>query len=104
MSLLPPGGHFWNVSSMAFAGHASLSFAGNSYIKYRLSGSSREDAFRLALRLRTLQSNGVLMFTRANPCLVLKVIAVPVPAARVGSRWALLKAFPVSQRPKPMCV
>ncbi|XP_054989208.1 protocadherin Fat 3 isoform X2 [Sorex araneus] len=56
------------------SGHASLSFAGNSYIKYRLSSNSREDAFRLALRLRTLQSNGVLMFTRANPCLVLKIV------------------------------
>lgn len=59
---------------MAFSGHTSLSFAGNSYIKYRLSENSKEEDFRLALRLRTLQSNGIVMYTRANPCIILKVI------------------------------
>lgn len=59
---------------MVFSGHTSLSFAGNSYIKYRLSENSKEEDFRLALRLRTLQSNGIIMYTRANPCLILKVI------------------------------
>lgn len=59
---------------MVFSGHTSLSFAGNSYIKYRLSENSKEEDFRLALRLRTLQSNGIIMYTRANPCIILKVI------------------------------
>lgn len=59
---------------MVFSGHTSLSFAGNSYIKYRLSENSEEEDFKLALRLRTLQSNGIIMYTRANPCIILKVI------------------------------
>lgn len=59
---------------MVSAGHTSLSFAGNSYIKYRLSENSKEEDFKLALRLRTLQSNGIIMYTRANPCIILKVI------------------------------
>ena len=59
---------------MVFSGHTSLSFAGNSYIKYRLSENSKEEDFKLALRLRTLQSNGIIMYTRANPCIILKVI------------------------------
>lgn len=58
---------------MVFSGHTSLSFAGNSYIKYRLSENSKEEDFKLALRLRTLQSNGIIMYTRANPCMILKV-------------------------------
>lgn len=59
---------------MIFSGHTSLSFAGNSYIKYRLSEKSKEEDFKLGLRLRTLQSNGIVMYTRANPCIILKVI------------------------------
>ncbi|KAB0365705.1 hypothetical protein FD754_009861 [Muntiacus muntjak] len=55
-------------------GHTSLSFAGNSYIKYRLSENSKEEDFKLALRLRTLQSNGIIMYTRANPCIILKIV------------------------------
>ncbi|XP_038617667.1 protocadherin Fat 3 isoform X2 [Tachyglossus aculeatus] len=55
------------------SGHTSLSFAGNSYIKYRLSENSKKEEFKLALRLRTLQSNGILMYTRANPCIILKI-------------------------------
>uniref|UniRef100_A0A2K5D8Q4 Protocadherin Fat 3 n=1 Tax=Aotus nancymaae TaxID=37293 RepID=A0A2K5D8Q4_AOTNA len=56
------------------SGHTSLSFAGNSYIKYRLSENSEEEDFKLALRLRTLQSNGIIMYTRANPCIILKIV------------------------------
>uniref|UniRef100_A0A5F7ZWY3 Protocadherin Fat 3 n=1 Tax=Macaca mulatta TaxID=9544 RepID=A0A5F7ZWY3_MACMU len=56
------------------SGHTSLSFAGNSYIKYRLSENSKEEDFKLALRLRTLQSNGIIMYTRANPCIILKIV------------------------------
>lgn len=59
---------------MIFPGHTSLSFAGNSFIKYRLSEKSNEEDFKLGLRLRTLQSNGIIMYTRANPCIILKVI------------------------------
>uniref|UniRef100_A0A4W4FL57 FAT atypical cadherin 3a n=1 Tax=Electrophorus electricus TaxID=8005 RepID=A0A4W4FL57_ELEEL len=51
----------------------SLSFAGNSYIKYRLIHSSKGDGMKLGLRIRTLQSRGVIMYTHAEPCTVLKV-------------------------------
>nr|XP_033804886.1 protocadherin Fat 3 isoform X2 [Geotrypetes seraphini] len=56
------------------SGHTSLSFAGNSYIKYRISENSKKDEFKLALRLRTLQNNGIIMYTRANPCIILKIV------------------------------
>ncbi|XP_060090931.1 protocadherin Fat 3 isoform X1 [Heteronotia binoei] len=56
------------------SGHTSLSFAGNSYIKYRVSENSKKEEFKLALRLRTLQSNGIIMYTRANPCIILKIV------------------------------
>ncbi|XP_066555366.1 protocadherin Fat 3 isoform X3 [Amia ocellicauda] len=55
------------------AGHTSLSFAGNSYIKYRVSDGSKADELRLGLRLRTLQSKGIIMYTRADPCTILKI-------------------------------
>uniref|UniRef100_A0A8C5QK66 Protocadherin Fat 3 n=1 Tax=Leptobrachium leishanense TaxID=445787 RepID=A0A8C5QK66_9ANUR len=56
------------------SGHTSLSFAGNSYIKYRVSENSKKDEFRLALRMRTLQNNAIIMYTRANPCMILKIV------------------------------
>uniref|UniRef100_A0A8C9FGK3 FAT atypical cadherin 3 n=1 Tax=Pavo cristatus TaxID=9049 RepID=A0A8C9FGK3_PAVCR len=56
------------------SGHTSLSFAGNSYIKYRVSENSKKEEFKLALRLRTLQSNGIIIYTRANPCIILKIV------------------------------
>lgn len=65
-----------HLFAMVFSGHTSLSFAGNSYIKYRLSENSKEEDFKLALRLRTLQSNGIIMYTRANPCIILKVLKI----------------------------
>lgn len=88
---------------MVFSGHTSLSFAGNSYIKYRLSENSKEEDFKLALRLRTLQSNGIIMYTRANPCIILKVIKVGYLFLQsvlmlifwlLG--WGLLKSFCLS--------
>ncbi|XP_068122905.1 protocadherin Fat 3 isoform X5 [Hyperolius riggenbachi] len=56
------------------SGHTSLSFAGNSYIKYRVSESSKKDEFRLGLRMRTLQNNAIIMYTRSNPCMILKIV------------------------------
>nr|XP_014352631.1 PREDICTED: protocadherin Fat 3 [Latimeria chalumnae] len=55
------------------SGPTSLSFAGNSYIKYRVSERSRKNELKLALRLRTLQSNGIIMYTKADPCIILKI-------------------------------
>uniref|UniRef100_A0A672HA03 FAT atypical cadherin 3a n=1 Tax=Salarias fasciatus TaxID=181472 RepID=A0A672HA03_SALFA len=49
------------------AGHSSLSFSGNSYIKYRLSGQL-QSGLRLSLRIRTLQSRGIIMYTHTEPC------------------------------------
>ncbi|XP_029965048.1 protocadherin Fat 3 isoform X2 [Salarias fasciatus] len=54
------------------AGHSSLSFSGNSYIKYRLSGQL-QSGLRLSLRIRTLQSRGIIMYTHTEPCTVLKL-------------------------------
>ncbi|XP_028838817.1 protocadherin Fat 3 isoform X3 [Denticeps clupeoides] len=55
------------------AGQTSLSFAGNSYIKYRVTESSKSGEMKLGLRIRTLQSRGVIMYTRADPCTMLKI-------------------------------
>uniref|UniRef100_A0A4W6CNK6 FAT atypical cadherin 3a n=1 Tax=Lates calcarifer TaxID=8187 RepID=A0A4W6CNK6_LATCA len=54
------------------AGHSSLSFSGNSYIKYRLSDRLQTE-LKLSLRIRTLQSRGIIMYTHTEPCTVLKV-------------------------------
>uniref|UniRef100_A0A9J8D4U8 FAT atypical cadherin 3b n=1 Tax=Cyprinus carpio carpio TaxID=630221 RepID=A0A9J8D4U8_CYPCA len=54
-------------------GQTSLSFAGNSYIKYRVTDSDWSGDMKLALRIRTLQSQGVIMYTRADPCTLLKI-------------------------------
>uniref|UniRef100_A0A7N6AC75 FAT atypical cadherin 3a n=1 Tax=Anabas testudineus TaxID=64144 RepID=A0A7N6AC75_ANATE len=42
------------------AGHSSLSFSGNSYIKYRLSDWLQTE-LKLSLRIRTLQSRGIII-------------------------------------------
>uniref|UniRef100_A0A8C9T5I0 FAT atypical cadherin 3 n=1 Tax=Scleropages formosus TaxID=113540 RepID=A0A8C9T5I0_SCLFO len=55
------------------AGHTSLSFSGNSYIKYRVSDGSRSGEMKLGMRIRTLQSRGIIMYTRAEPCTILKI-------------------------------
>ncbi|XP_041864735.1 protocadherin Fat 3 [Melanotaenia boesemani] len=55
------------------AGQTSLSFSGNSYIKYRVTESGQSGEMKLALRIRTLQRRGVIMFTRVNPCTMLKI-------------------------------
>uniref|UniRef100_A0AAQ5YXC9 FAT atypical cadherin 3b n=1 Tax=Amphiprion ocellaris TaxID=80972 RepID=A0AAQ5YXC9_AMPOC len=54
-------------------GQTSLSFSGNSYIKYRVTESGQSGEMRLGLRIRTLQRRGVIMFTRVNPCTMLKI-------------------------------
>ncbi|XP_039647062.1 protocadherin Fat 3a isoform X8 [Perca fluviatilis] len=54
------------------AGHSSLSFSGNSYIKYRVSEQLQTE-LKLSLRIRTLQSRGIIMYTHAEPCTMLKL-------------------------------
>ncbi|XP_038549254.1 protocadherin Fat 3a isoform X3 [Micropterus salmoides] len=54
------------------AGHSSLSFSGNSYIKYRLSDRLQTE-LKLSLRIRTLQSRGIIMYTHTEPCTMLKL-------------------------------
>uniref|UniRef100_A0A8C9WZK6 FAT atypical cadherin 3a n=1 Tax=Sander lucioperca TaxID=283035 RepID=A0A8C9WZK6_SANLU len=44
------------------AGHSSLSFSGSSYIKYRVSERLQTE-LKLSLRIRTLQSRGIIMYT-----------------------------------------
>lgn len=53
-------------------GHSSLSFSGNSYIKYRLSDQLQSE-LKVSLKIRTLQSQGIIMYTQVEPCMVLKV-------------------------------
>lgn len=62
--------HFF---SCEYVGQTSLSFSGNSYIKYRVTDSGQSGEMRLSLRIRTLQRRGVIMYTRVNPCTMLKV-------------------------------
>ncbi|XP_035857030.1 protocadherin Fat 3a isoform X5 [Sander lucioperca] len=54
------------------AGHSSLSFSGSSYIKYRVSERLQTE-LKLSLRIRTLQSRGIIMYTHAEPCTMLKL-------------------------------
>ncbi|XP_065146783.1 protocadherin Fat 3 [Paramisgurnus dabryanus] len=55
------------------AGQTSLSFAGSSYIKYRVTDGNKNGDMKLSLRIRTLQSQGIIMYTRADPCTMLKI-------------------------------
>uniref|UniRef100_A0A8C9U158 FAT atypical cadherin 3 n=1 Tax=Scleropages formosus TaxID=113540 RepID=A0A8C9U158_SCLFO len=54
-------------------GYSSLTFTGNSYIKYRVFDKPKASTFKVGLRIRTLQSRGIVMYTRAEPCSLLKV-------------------------------
>ncbi|XP_061774732.1 protocadherin Fat 3a isoform X2 [Nerophis ophidion] len=54
------------------AGHSSLSFSGNSYIKYQLSERLQTE-LKLSLRIRTLQTRGIIMYTHSEPCTILKL-------------------------------
>lgn len=65
----------WWISVPVLAGQTSLSFAGSSYIKYRVTGGNKSGDMKLSLRIRTMQSQGVIMYTRADPCTMLKVRA-----------------------------
>ncbi|XP_059502538.1 protocadherin Fat 3a isoform X6 [Stegostoma tigrinum] len=56
------------------SGHASLSFAGNSYIKYRVAENNKRDELKLGLHLRTLQSNGIIMYAEGDYCVILKIV------------------------------
>ncbi|XP_051541220.1 protocadherin Fat 3-like [Myxocyprinus asiaticus] len=55
------------------ADQTSLSFTGNSYIKYRLTDGNKSGDMRLDLKIRTLQSQGVIMYTRTDSCTMLKI-------------------------------
>ncbi|XP_051903269.1 protocadherin Fat 3 [Hippocampus zosterae] len=58
------------------AGGSTLSFSGNGYIKYKVTESgqsSQSGEMKLGLSVRTLQTSGVIMFTRVNPCTMLKI-------------------------------
>ncbi|XP_061658390.1 protocadherin Fat 3-like isoform X4 [Syngnathoides biaculeatus] len=55
------------------AGQSSLRFSGNGYIKYKLTENSQSGEMKLGLRVRTMQTRGVIMFTRVNPCTMLKI-------------------------------
>ncbi|XP_057676860.1 protocadherin Fat 3 isoform X2 [Corythoichthys intestinalis] len=55
------------------AGESALSFSGKGYIKYKVTESSQGGEMKLGLRVRTLQTRGVIMFTRVNPCTMLKI-------------------------------
>ncbi|KAJ8347820.1 hypothetical protein SKAU_G00264090 [Synaphobranchus kaupii] len=48
-------------------------FTGNSYIKYKVPDSSKSRQMKLEMRIRTLHSQGVIMYKRSEPCTVLKI-------------------------------
>lgn len=75
-------------------GQTSLSFSGNSYIKYRVTDSGQSGEMRLGLRIRTLQRRGVIMFTRVNPCTMLKVKTFTFKC------YTLLYCFSISNPPR----
>ncbi|XP_062869869.1 protocadherin Fat 3 [Trichomycterus rosablanca] len=54
-------------------GQTSISFAGSSYIKYRVTDSCEGQDMKMSLKIRTLQSRGVVMYSRAEPCIMLKL-------------------------------
>uniref|UniRef100_A0A8C6U441 FAT atypical cadherin 3a n=1 Tax=Neogobius melanostomus TaxID=47308 RepID=A0A8C6U441_9GOBI len=54
------------------SGQSSLSFSGNSYIKYRVMDRMQTE-LKLSLRIRTLQNKGIIMYTHTEPCTVLKL-------------------------------
>lgn len=60
------------VCDLVFSGHSSLSFSGNSYIKYRLFDWLQPE-LKVSLRIRTLQSRGLILFTQTEPCVLLQV-------------------------------
>ncbi|CAG00464.1 unnamed protein product, partial [Tetraodon nigroviridis] len=60
-------------SDLLVTDQTSLSFSGNSYIKYRVSDGGQNGEMKLSLRIRTLQRRGVIMYTRVNPCTMLKI-------------------------------
>lgn len=55
------------------AGQTSLSFSGNSYIKYKVTTSSKDPDMKIGLKIRTLQNRGVIMYRHAELCHMLKV-------------------------------
>uniref|UniRef100_A0AAV2J7I2 Uncharacterized protein n=1 Tax=Knipowitschia caucasica TaxID=637954 RepID=A0AAV2J7I2_KNICA len=54
------------------SGQSSLSFSGNSYIKYKVTDRMQTE-LKLSLRIRTLQNKGIIMYTHTEPCTVLKL-------------------------------
>ncbi|KAM9733934.1 protocadherin Fat 3a [Menidia menidia] len=62
----PPG------KTQECAGHLSLTFSGKSYIKYRLSDQLQAE-MKLTLRIRTLQSQGIIMYILTEHCIILKL-------------------------------
>ncbi|KAM6933567.1 protocadherin Fat 3-like [Xenentodon cancila] len=67
------------------AGHSSLSFSGNSYIRYRLSEQLQTE-LRLTLRIRTLQSRGIVMYMHTERCVILRL--------QDGKLWLQLACSP----------
>ncbi|XP_063060813.1 protocadherin Fat 3-like [Engraulis encrasicolus] len=55
------------------AGHSSLSFSGSSFIQYGVSESVGGGTMRVSLRIRTLQSWGIIMYTHTHACTQLKL-------------------------------
>lgn len=82
-------------SDLLVTDQTSLSFSGNSYIKYRVSDGGQNGEMKLSLRIRTLQRRGVIMYTRVNPCTMLKVGTVQVSNS-VTASWLKLTSGPFS--------
>ncbi|KAK5608383.1 hypothetical protein CRENBAI_026607 [Crenichthys baileyi] len=73
------------------AGHSSLSFSGNSFIKYRLSNQLQME-LKLTLRVRTLQSRGIIMYMHNERCIILKVQQVSFRRAQTPPTEAVSRS------------
>ncbi|KAK3521773.1 hypothetical protein QTP70_018306, partial [Hemibagrus guttatus] len=59
--------------AQSYVRQTSLSFSGNSYIKYRVTASSKDQGMKVGLKIRTLQNRGVIMYRLTAPCHMLKI-------------------------------
>ncbi|XP_043545771.1 protocadherin Fat 1a isoform X3 [Chiloscyllium plagiosum] len=62
-----------NAKNGQCSGGASLSFNGNSYVKYRLMENENKEEMKLSLRLRTYHPHSVVMYARGTDYSILEI-------------------------------
>lgn len=74
----------------AFLGGASLSFNGNSYVKYRLIENENKEEMKLSLRLRTYHPHAVVMYARGTDYSILEVCAILKSGQNIAQCYLLI--------------